>query len=238
MRQLWTLWRNEREDPEPFYTVLGQQAAVDLDRRYGPLNAQTVLDMGCGPGFYTTAFRRIGADVIPLDNSQHELELHGEPPDGAVLGDAMDLPMEDESVDGIFTSNMIEHTPRPLAVFAEIERVLRPGGWAYVSWTNWFSPWGGHDISPYHYLGPKLGLRAYEWLHGPPAKNRPGEGLFPMHIGSTLRALRRRPGILIDSVESRYWPQLAFITKVPLVREIATWNCVIYLRKRAPNTGS
>jgi SAM-dependent methyltransferase len=238
MRRLWTLWRNEQEDPEPFYTVLGQSAAAELDRRYGPLSAETILDLGCGPGFYTRAFREIGANVIPLDNSQKELELHGEPPDGAVLGDAMDLPLEDESVDGIFTSNMIEHTPRPLAVFDEIERVLRPGGWAYVSWTNWFSPWGGHDISPYHYLGPKLGLRVYEWLHGPPAKNRPGEELFPMHIGSTLQALSRRPGIIVDSVESRYWPRLSFITRVPVLREIATWNCVIYLRKRAPRARS
>ena len=30
----------------------------------------------------------------------------------------------DESVDGVFTSNMIEHTPRPMAVFDEIERFL------------------------------------------------------------------------------------------------------------------
>jgi SAM-dependent methyltransferase len=174
--------------------------------------------------------------VTPLDNSQDELELHGEPPEGAVLGDAMDLPLESESLDGVFTSNMIEHTPNPVAVFDEIERVLRPGGWAYVSWTNWFSPWGGHDISPYHYLGPQLGLRVYERLHGAPRKNRPGEGLFPIHVGATLRDVERRDGIVVDSVEPRYWPRLAFITRIPLLREIATWNCVIRLHKHpAPN---
>jgi SAM-dependent methyltransferase len=240
MRQMWVLWRHERDDPEPFYTLLAREAVGDLDRRYGPLRGKRVLDMGCGPGFYTKALRRAGAEVTPLDNSQAELELYGEPPEGAVLGDAMNLPLETESMDGVFTSNMIEHTPNPVAVFDEIERVLRPGGWAYVSWTNWFSPWGGHDISPYHYLGPQLGLRVYERLHGPPRKNRPGEGLFPIHIGATLRDVQRRPALVVDSVEPRYWPRLAFITRVPVLREIATWNCVIRLHKRPapiPNEG-
>lgn len=232
LRQLWTLWRREREDPEPFYGLLAREVVSELDQRYGPLSGQTVLDMGCGPGFYTAALRRAGAEVIPLDNSQEELELHGEPPEGAVLGDAMDLPLEESSLDGVFTSNMLEHTPRPLAVFDEIERVLRPGGWAYVSWTNWYSPWGGHDISPYHFLGPSRGLRLYEKRHGPPRKNRPGEGLFPTHIGPTLRNLRGRPGIVLDAVTPRYWPRLAFITRIPGIREIATWNCVVMLRKR------
>jgi SAM-dependent methyltransferase len=236
IRQLWRLWRAEREDPEPFYTVLAREVVADLDERYGPLEGQTVLDMGCGPGFYTRVFRNAGAQVIPLDNSQEELELHGPAPEGAILGDAMEVPVEDESVDGVFSSNMIEHTPRPTAVLGEIERVLRPGGWAYLSWTNWWSPWGGHDISPYHYLGPRLGPQVYERRHGPPRKNRPGEGLFPTHIGTTLRDLRRRPGIIVESVEPRYWPRLAFVAKVPLLREVATWNCVVRLRKR-PSAG-
>jgi SAM-dependent methyltransferase len=231
IHQLWMLWRNERQDPEPFYTVLAREAVADLDRRYGPLSGQTVLDMGSGPGFYTRAFRDAGARVIPLDNSQEELELDGPAPEGAILADATDTPLNDESVAGVFSSNMLEHTPNAFAVLDEIERVLRPGGWAYLSWTNWFSPWGGHDISPYHYLGPRLGLRIYEWRHGPPRKNRPGEALFPVHIGPMLRDVRSRPGFIVDSIEPRYWPRLAFITYVPLVREIATWNCVVRLRK-------
>jgi SAM-dependent methyltransferase len=230
---LWRLWRSEREDPAPFYAVLAHDVVGRLERRYGALHGQTVLDVGCGPGFYTKALRAAGACVIPLDNSRAELELAGAPPEGAVLGDAMDLPLADATVDGVLSSNMLEHTPDPTAVLDEIERVLRPGGWAYVSFTNWYSPWGGHDISPYHYLGPRLGLRLYERRHGPPRKNRPGEQLFPLHIGPTLRDLDRRSGVVVDAVEPRYWPRLRFIVRVPILRELATWNCAIYLRRRA-----
>jgi len=230
---LWRLWRSEREDPAPFYAVLARDVVSRLDRRYGPLGGQTVLDVGCGPGFYTKAFLAAGARVIPLDNSRAQLELAGDPPDCALLGDAMDLPLADATMDGVFSSNMLEHTRNPHVVLDEIERVLRPGSWAYVSFTNWCSPWGGHDISPYHYLGPRFGLRVYERRHAPPRKNRPGEELFPLHIGPTLRDLRRRPGVVVDAVEPRYWPRLGLVTRVPLLREVATWNCAIYLRRRS-----
>jgi SAM-dependent methyltransferase len=231
VRRLWSLWRREKEDPAPFYRVLAAEAAEDLERRYGPLAGRTIVDLGCGPGFYTEALRRAGATVIPVDNDSAELELAGAAPEGALLADAGDLPLEAGSVDGAFCSNLLEHTPDAEAVISEIERVLRPGGFGYISWTNWYSPWGGHDMTPYQYLGPRLGPRLYERLHGPPRKNPYGAGLWAVHVGSTLRFVRNQSGLAIERVEPRYWPRLAFICRIPLLRELLTWNCVIRVRK-------
>src|SRR4051794_26924227 len=227
LRTLWRLWRRERTDPEPFYRLLAAEAADDLERRYGPLAGKTIVDLGCGPGFYTEAFRARGANVIPADNDVTELELLGPAPEGAIVADVSHLPIADESVDGAFCSNMLEHTPYVDGVIREIERTLRPGGWAFISWTNWYSPWGGHDISPYHYLGPRLGPRVYERRHGPPLKNAYGAGLWPVHIGPTLRLVRARPRLRIARVEPRYWPWFRFVVRIPVVREVLTWNCVI-----------
>jgi SAM-dependent methyltransferase len=231
-RQLWTLFRNERDDPAPLYRLLAREAVADLERRYGPLVGRTIADLGCGPGWYTAAFRAAGAEVLPIDNSEDELRLAGDPPEGAILADAGELPLEDASVDGAFASNLLEHTPNTAAVISEIERILRPGGWGNISWTNWYSPWGGHDMSPYHLLGPRRGPRLYERLHGPPRKNGYGRGLWAVHIGPTLRIVRARPGLEIERVEPRYWPRLAFLVQVPGLREVATWNCVIRVRRR------
>jgi SAM-dependent methyltransferase len=232
VRQLWGLWRNEKTDPEPFYTVLAREAVGDLDKRYGPLRGQRVLDLGCGPGIYARAFRAIGADVVPVDASMDELELAGEPPEGFVLADAAHLPFEDASADGVFCSNLLEHAPDTFGIVTEIERVLKPGGWGYISWTNWYSPWGGHDMSPYHFLGPSRGPKLYEQRHGEPRKNTYGEGLFAVHVGPTLAMVRARPGLIVEQVEPRYWPKLRFIASVPGLREVAMWNCVIRVRKR------
>src|SRR3954452_20620641 len=92
VRQLWTLWRREQTDPAPFYTVLAREAVADLDRRYGPLAGQTIADLGCGPGFYTRAFRAAGATVLLVDNSEDEIALAGPPPEGAIIADAGALP--------------------------------------------------------------------------------------------------------------------------------------------------
>ena len=232
VRQLWGLFKDEQTDPEPFYTVLAREAVRDLDARYGPLAGQTVVDLGSGPGFYTRAFRRAGATCIPVDNSLDELGLAGEPPEGHVLADAAALPFADDSIDGVFASNLLEHAPDTAGIVGEIERVLTPGGWGYISWTNWYSPWGGHDMSPYHLLGPERGPRLYEKRHGKPRKNTYGEGLFAVHIGPTLRLVRSRPRLEVESVEPRYWPKLRFIVAIPGLREVATWNCVIRVRKR------
>jgi SAM-dependent methyltransferase len=238
VRQLWTLFRNEQTDPEPFYAVLAREAAADLERRYGPMRGKVVADLGCGPGFYTRAFRAAGATVLPVDNSRAELELAGDPPEGAILADAGDLPFDDASVDGVFCSALLEHTPNTPDVIREIERILKPSGWGYISWTNWYSPWGGHDMTPYQYLGPSRGPRLYEKRHGPPRKNPYGDGLWPVHVGPTIRLVRSRPGLVVERIEPRYWPRLAFITRVPGLREVATWNCVIRVRKATSATAA
>lgn len=238
MRTLWRLFRNERDDPEPFYAMLAGEAAADLDRRHGPLAGQRVADLGCGPGHYTRALRAAGACVIPLEGDTDELHLAGPPPPGALLGDAGRLPFPDASLDGVFCSNLLEHARDTAAVIAELARVLRPGGWGYLSWTNWYSPWGGHDMTPYQYLGPRLGPRLYERRHGPPRKNRFDEALFAVHIGPTLRLFEAQPAVRVDRVEPRYWPWAAPVTKVPGLREVLTWNCVIRFHRAAPDPGA
>lgn len=230
-RTMWELFRNEKTDPAPFYRFLAAEAVSDLDRRHGPLDGQRIADLGCGPGWYTDAFREAGATVMPVDGDRDEL-LRGDGPFGALHGDAGKLPVPDATFDGAFCSNLLEHTPDAEAIIAEMARILRPGGWGYLSWTNWYSPWGGHDMTPYQYLGPTLGPRVYEKRHGPPRKNRFGEGLFAQHIGPTLRLAEAEDRITVSRVEPRYWPWARPIVAIPGVREVITWNCVIRFTRR------
>lgn len=232
VRRLWKLFRKEQQDPAPFYEMLAGEAVVRLERRHGPVAGRTIIDVGCGPGFYATAFRARGARVVPFDGSHDELCLAGDPPPGAVAADAARMPFGDGSVDGVFCSNMFEHVPNPADVLAEIERVLKPGAWAYVSYTNWYSPWGGHNITPYHLLGTKRGPRVYEKRHGgPPPKNVPGEGLFPLHVKDGLRLARTQPGLRLDRAEPRYWSWAPFLTRIPGAREVLCWNLAMHLTR-------
>lgn len=44
-------------------------------------------------------------------------------------GDSEPLPYGDDSVDGIVSYHTLDHLARPIVVLAEIQRVLKPGGW-------------------------------------------------------------------------------------------------------------
>ena len=230
-REYWELFRNEQTEPEPFYRRMAADTADALEERHGPVAGLRIVDLGCGAGWYTAELRERGADVLPVDLDPGELALAGAPPEGALVADAADMPLDDGSVDAILCSNLLEHCPRSPMVIDEIARVVKPGGWAYVSWTNWYSPWGGHHYSPYHLLGPRVGPWLHDRIHGVPPKNVINDGLWPVHIGTILKRVKSRPELIIDRVEPRYWPRLAFISKIPVVRELLSWNCVIHLRR-------
>ncbi len=129
-------------------------------------------------------------------------------------------------------SNVLEHVPEPRRLLAEIGRTCAPGGTVYLSFTNWLSPWGGHEISPWHYAGATRAVRRYE-RRGGVVKNRPGVSLFPLRIGTVVGWLRQDPNLELLTVAPRYYPAwAAFIVRMPGVREVLTWNLEAILRRR------
>ncbi|CAM4078751.1 Undecaprenyl-phosphate 4-deoxy-4-formamido-L-arabinose transferase [Mycobacterium basiliense] len=91
--------------------------------------SDTVVDLGCGYGEFlnhVSAARRIGVDLNPDSASMLEpgVEFYG--------GRADDLSfLVDDSVDVVFTSNLLEHLQSKAEVertIAEARRVLKPGG--------------------------------------------------------------------------------------------------------------
>jgi len=218
----------------PFHERLARDAMATIP---AGIDGSIVVDLGCGPGHYTRALRHEGAFVIPIDLDASEFALPGGPPGGELVGSGMDLPLRTAFTDGLLCSNMIEHTPDPTQVVTEMCRVVRPGGWIWLSWTNWYSPWGGHDMSPYHYLGPVLGLRVYRKLKGRDPKNCPGRSLFPLHIGPMIRLLEAMPSVRILRCVPRYYPSQRWILAVPGLREIIAWNCLVVMERTTLDAG-
>ncbi|CAM5273695.1 SAM-dependent methyltransferase [Streptomyces spiroverticillatus] len=223
---------NEQQDPEHCYTLLARDAA-DQVQRYVPLKGRVVVDVGGGPGYFAREFRRRGAETYLFEPDSHELTLHGRrAPEGAVVADGYLLPLAEGVADVCFSSNVLEHVADPQTFLSEMVRVTRPGGLIYVSFTNWFSPWGGHEWAPWHYLGADRGRRRFERRTGRPAKHTVGENLFPIHVGTTLRRVRAREDIQVVSARARYWPVLPTLApRIPVLREVVTWNLLLILRR-------
>jgi SAM-dependent methyltransferase len=234
MLRLFRLFRLEQSEPERFYRELAADSLAQV-ARYTELAGRLVLDVGGGPGHFTTAFRARGARCLLVEPDIAELASGGAPPAGAVRGDGMRLPVADGAVDVCFSSNVLEHVPDPARMLAEMIRVTRPGGVVYLAFTNWYSPWGGHEMAPWHYLGARYAERRYvRRMHREP-KNKPGTGLFPLHVGPTLRGVRSRRDVVVIDALPRYYPRWTrFVLAVPGVREVVTWNLLLVLRPVAP----
>jgi len=233
-REMWRILLlafRVRAEPLPY-----ARAAADLVPRYlrsrGVRPTGSWLDVGCGGGALAPAMVEAGAErVVALDVADRRLPaLRG---NAFALGSATALPFPDAAFDGVLCSNVLEHVADHAGMVRELLRVCRPGGTVYLSWTNWYSPLGGHEWSPLHYLGARLGPRVYALLRGrAPAWNLPGRTLFAAHVGSVLRLVRSTGAAVVD-VAPRYWPGLRWIARVPGLREVAMWNCVILLRPSA-----
>jgi SAM-dependent methyltransferase len=98
-----------------------------------------VVDLGCGPGDLVAELSRRLKEtrITGIDLSPSMLLWAGRhaTADGRVkflVGDAGDLPFNDASVDLVVSTLSMHHWSDAAEVFAEIDRVLRPGGVALI----------------------------------------------------------------------------------------------------------
>ncbi len=226
----------EQSQPEKFYRCLAEDSVAQVSRYIG-LRGAKVLDVGGGPGWFDDAFTKAGAIYCAVEPDRRELGRRlpcGPVRAGASVGAAgTALPFADASFDVCFSSNVLEHVATPWRFLEELLRTVRTGGIVYCAFTNWYSPWGGHETAPWHYLGGERAARRYERHRGHPPKNRYGTTLFPVHVGKVLRWARSHPDIDVVDARPRYHPTWArSILAVPGVREVATWNLATVLRRR------
>lgn len=123
-------------------TGLYRAIAIDLrGNRTGQICLH-IVDIGAGPGGLAVALaaqfpdaRVITVDVDPAMASLAAARVAREGIDDRVhtiVGDVADLPLADASVDLVTSSFSVHHWPDAETGFAEVRRVLRPGGRAII----------------------------------------------------------------------------------------------------------
>jgi SAM-dependent methyltransferase len=225
-------FRSQYADPDGFYSRLASDTA-SLVARHAPLHGRRILDVGSGPGYFGDAFRIAGARCCSMEIEIKSLFARGVPPAQAIVGDGEQMPIAEASFDICHSSNAIEHVPRPHDFLSEMIRVVRPGGLVFLAFTNWYSPFGGHETSPWHYFGGEWAARRYERKTGRQPTNRYGVGLFRLHIRDALGWAGQDDRADVVDVFPRYYPAWAsWVARVPGLREVATWNVVLILRRR------
>jgi SAM-dependent methyltransferase len=122
--------------------------------RLVPLRGGRLLDVGCGNGAYTIELARLFQDIDAIDIEPGRLgelvsHLAGRPPAGHVevqLMSAEALEFPDDSFDAITAIEVLEHVADLSKAAHELARVLKPGGYLYVSVPNRLFPLETHAI--------------------------------------------------------------------------------------------
>jgi SAM-dependent methyltransferase len=116
----------------------GWEPATALYQRWvaGALHARDrVLDLGCGRGGIVERLGREGL-WTGIDPDLLSLRRHRLPNLGRGCARSTRLPFADAAFDLVVTSWVLEHLPAPAATFAEVARVLRPGGHCFALTPN------------------------------------------------------------------------------------------------------
>lgn len=129
-----------------------------------PVEHARVADLGCGSGVILTeiltmrpSWSGYGLDISEASVSYARRLATHKQVDGRAefrAGNIDRLPYDDESLDLIVASEIIEHMPDPEQVVGEIARVLRPGGKVVVT-----MPVGSHTPAHMHSLSSGEELR-------------------------------------------------------------------------------
>jgi SAM-dependent methyltransferase len=101
------------------------------------LRGRSLLDVGCGTGWFSARAAARGARVTSLDLGPRLLAHTCERCDTRpVAGDACALPFATGAFDIVISSECIEHTLHPLAAVREIHRVTKAGGLIVITVPN------------------------------------------------------------------------------------------------------
>ncbi len=126
--------------------LLARQTLLAIRRARGadPKAGDTLLEIGCGEGWFLKAADQAGFAVRGLDYSQDGLRrFHPDFLDRATFGDALEnldrLIAAGEATDVCVMEHVLEHVPDPESLLARLPRLLRPGGVVAITVPNDFS---------------------------------------------------------------------------------------------------
>ena len=136
-------WKNGVADADlEFWDVAHRLVYEEFVRRFLPTASGTLVDVGCGLGFFLATVRRLRPDwtLRGYELSEFAVSWAHEHNDlGAIV---QRRPVEESglgpsSVDVVTMWDVLEHLPRPHALLRHLAGLLEPDGLVFVQTPNW-----------------------------------------------------------------------------------------------------
>ena len=132
------------------YRVEGARLNEAWSHVPGPIG--TLLDGGAGSGEFCRRLlakgycqRVVALEYDAVNFSRLTANLGSDPRAKLIRGSILEVPLADESVDAVMSTQVIEHIAEHETAAAEFNRVLKPGGYAIISTTHPPEPFPNDD---------------------------------------------------------------------------------------------
>jgi ubiquinone/menaquinone biosynthesis C-methylase UbiE len=227
-------------------TAVGRNVAYRIHKASAHVAISgTWLDCGCADGGYTAALidagakHVVGTDVEEARIAEARFRWSDNPATSFEVAAAEELPFPDNSFDGVFFNEVLEHVRDEARSLTEIRRILRPGGTLIALVPNRYFPFEGH--------GMRLGARRLDvpvpilpWLPWRLSRRfMRARNYWP----SEVRQLIQEQGFNVIGQESVfpifevygrlprgllswYWRNLARIERIPVIRRFGVSTLV------------
>jgi arabinofuranan 3-O-arabinosyltransferase len=220
------------EDPARLPRLIAADAVRQVGQ-YTEFTGRVVLDVGARSGHLAEAIEQAGARFVGISFPGAATEPGDQNLPDAVIGAPTALPVHSGAVDICYSADVLQQVTDPEHMAGEMVRVTRPGGLVFLCFVPWYSPSGGLETAPWHYLGGNYAGQRYERAHGRPPQNRYGENLFEVSVSRMVHWARGRGDIASVQLVPRYFPSwVSWIVHVPGVRELAVRHVALILRVR------
>ena len=225
---------NSPEDYLKFQRFQGYQIINRFSLIKETLRGKKVLDLGSGHSGYTgysLELAKYAKTVYSLDLniSRNLLDSGNIVP---IKANALELPFKEDTFDFCFCSSFIEHVENKKKALEEIKRVLMPGSLCYLSFPPFYSPVGGHQFKPFHYLPPKMCIYLCKKMKKIECESYATSfgnwGLYPTTIKQVTHLITET-GFRIERLTTRFM-SINF-ARIPWLNEFLTWHVEFILRK-------
>ena len=139
--QLAHKWWDPNSEFKPLHEI--NPLRLDYINRIANLTGKTVLDVGCGGGILSESMAGLNANVTGIDLADKPLKvakLHllesGKQVNYRKVAVEELASEQPEHYDVVTCMEMLEHVPDPRSVIAACAKLVKPGGWMFLSTLN------------------------------------------------------------------------------------------------------
>jgi 2-polyprenyl-3-methyl-5-hydroxy-6-metoxy-1,4-benzoquinol methylase len=155
-----------------------------------PLHQPRILDLGCGPGWYTERLSQLG-ETTGVDLSEEAIQMARTrfPGVNFIAGDLYELSLPDEHFDLVVSQEVFDHVVDQERFLQKVALVLKPGGYFILSCANRFvlERWSDFPRQPSGHIGKYSTSGEIRRLLGTRFKILRMRSIIPMGHGGVLR---------------------------------------------------